>query len=288
MTHTKAGYAEINNARLYFEVAGTGTPFVMIHAGIADCRMWEQEFAYFAKRYQVLRFDMRGYGKSHPVDGEFNVQDDLRALLAFLDIGPPAILMGCSIGAGLAIDYALTHPDEARALILVGGEPAGFEADAEWPEDLFAQSEQAFKDGDVNLVAEIDMRIWFDGIGRSAANLNQEARRRGFEMARQVATHEVKGIGTHVRKTFDVQAVDRLTELMQPSLVIIGDKDLPYLKLAADYLTTHIPNATKALIPDAAHLPNMEHPEQFRAIIEDFLAVSLRSAPGIGRGDVER
>ena len=273
MTHIQTGYADINNARLYFELAGRGTPFVMIHAGIADCRMWEAEFAQFAKSHQVLRFDMRGYGKSPPVAGEFNIQDDLRALLAFLDIGAPAILMGCSIGAGLAIDYALTHPDEVKSLILVGGEPAGFEADVEWPEELFAQSEQAFKSGDVDRVAEIDMKIWFDGFGRSDENLNQGARKRGFEMARLVAEHELKGIGTHIRKTFAAPAVDRLAELKMPSLVIIGENDLPILKLAADYLSTHIPDATRALISDAAHLPNMEHPEQFRAIVEDFLSV---------------
>lgn len=273
MTQIQTGYAEINNARLYFELAGRGTPFVMIHAGIADCRMWEEEFAHFAKSHQVLRFDMRGYGKSLPVDGEFNIQDDLRALLNFLDVDPPVILMGCSIGAGLAIDYALTHPDEVESLILVGGEPAGFEADAEWPEELFAQSEQAFKSGDADRVAEIDMKIWFDGFGRSTENLNQEARKRALEMARLVAKHEMKDIGSHVRKTFDAQAVDRLAELTMPSLVIIGENDLPFLKLAADYLSAGIPDATRALISDAAHLPNMEHPEQFRAIVEDFLSV---------------
>ncbi len=273
MAQIQTGYAEINNARLYFEFAGRGTPFVMIHAGIADCRMWEEEFAHFAKSHQVLRFDMRGYGKSMPVAGEFNIQDDLRALLAFLDIGPPVILMGCSIGAGLAIDYALTHPDEVQSLILVGGEPAGFEADVEWPEELFAQSEQAFKSGDADRVAEIDMKIWFDGFGRSTENLNQVARKRAYDMARLVAEHEIKDIGSHVRKTFETQAVDRLAELKMPSLVIIGENDLPVLKLAADYLSTHIPDATRALISDAAHLPNMERPEQFRAIVEDFLSV---------------
>jgi len=115
MPQIQTGYAEINNARLYYELAGRGRPFVMIHAGIADCRMWEEEFAHFAKSHRVLRFDMRGYGKSLPVAGEFNIQDDLRALLAFLDIGAPVILMGCSIGAGLAIDYAWQRYDGGEA-----------------------------------------------------------------------------------------------------------------------------------------------------------------------------
>lgn len=272
MTHVQTGYAEINKARLYYELAGTGTPFVMIHAGIADSRMWEEEFAHFAKSHRVLRFDMRGYGKSLPVAGEFNIQDDLHALLASLDIGSPVILMGCSIGAGLSIDYALTHGDEVKSLILIGGEPAGFEADVEWPEDLFAQSEQAFKSGDADRVAEIDMRIWFDGVGRSGEHLDQAARTRAFDMARLVAQHEISAIGRHVRKAFAAPAAERLAELKMPSLVIVGENDLPFLKLAADYLTTHIPDATRALIADAAHLPNMEHPEQFRAIIEDFLS----------------
>ena len=272
MTSIKTGYAKINNARLYYELAGTGTPFVMIHAGIADCRMWDNEFANFAQSHQVLRFDMRGYGKSLPVDGEFNIQDDLRALLAFLDIVPPVILMGCSIGAGLAIDYALTHPADLQSLILVGGEPAGFEVDVEWPDDLFAQSEKAFQAGNIDLVAEFDMRIWFDGFGRSTEHLNKEARKRAFEMARQVAKHEIKNIGTHVRKSFDKPAVERLAELKVPSLVIIGENDLPVLALAADYLTTHISDATRVLVSDAAHLPNMEHPEQFCSIVEDFLS----------------
>ena len=272
MTHIKTGYADINNARLYYELAGSGAPFVMIHAGIADCRMWDTEFAHFAQSHQVLRFDMRGYGKSLPVEGEFNIQDDLRALLAFLDIVPPVILMGCSIGAGLAIDYGLTHPDEVRSLILVGGEPAGFEAEVEWPDELFAQSEKAYQDGDIDRVAELDMEIWFDGFGRSTTDLNIEARKRAFAMARRVVKHEIKNIGTHVRKTFDKPAVERLAELKVPSLVIIGENDLPLLRLAADYLTAHIPDATRALMPDAAHLPNMEHPEQFCSIVEDFLS----------------
>ena len=81
MPSVKTGYAEVNGARLYYEIAGVGTPLVMIHAGIADCRMWDCEFAAFAAGRRALRFDMRGYGKSLPVPGEFNILDDLTALL---------------------------------------------------------------------------------------------------------------------------------------------------------------------------------------------------------------
>lgn len=272
MTHLQSGYAAINQARLYYELAGAGAPFVMLHAGIADCRMWDAQFASFVQSHRVLRFDMRGYGKSLPLAGEFNIEDDLRALLEHLQIDSPMILMGCSIGAGLAIEYALARPEAVAALILVGGAPAGFEADVDGPAELFAQAEAAFQAGDLDRVAEIDMKIWFDGCGRSRAQVNQAARKRAREMARQVTAQEFKALGKHVRKPAPAPAAQRLGELAMPSLVIIGQYDLPYLLLAADYMQRHLPNATKATMAEAAHLPNMEHPEQFREIVENFLA----------------
>lgn len=274
MPDIKKGYADVNSAKLYYEIAGSGTALIMIHAGIADCRMWNREFETFAKSHQVMRFDMRGYGRSLPVKGEFNIQDDLCALLAALEIEAPFILMGCSIGAGLAIDYALTHPQDVLALILVGGAPAGLEIEAEAPDELFAQSEQASNNRDIDLAAEIDMKIWFDGFGRSADDLDPAIRQQAWEMARLVTEHELKGIGRHVRKPFDKPAAERLDELQMPVLVVIGENDLPYLRLAADYLVNHLPQAAKALIPNAAHLPNMEQAERFQAAVKTFLAAN--------------
>lgn len=267
-----SGFAEVNGARLYYERAGSGVPFVMIHAGIADCRMWDKEFAAFSRSFQALRFDMRGYGRSLPVEGEFNIQDDLETLLAVLRIPSPIILMGCSMGGGLAIDYALSQPDDVAALILVGSDPAGLELEAEWPNDLFAQSEAAFEAGDIDRVAELDMRIWFDGAGRARSDVDALARHKAFEMAKLVAKHERTGIGTHIRRTAERPAAERLPELSMPALVVVGTNDLAHLHLAADYLTDKLPAARKVLMPDAGHLPNMEYPDEFRALIEEFLA----------------
>ncbi len=268
----QSGFAQVNGARLYYERAGSGMPFVMIHAGIADCRMWDKEFATFSRSHLALRFDMRGYGKSTPVEGEFNIQDDLEALLAKLDIPSPIILMGCSMGGGLSIDFALSHPDRVSQLILVGSDPAGLELEAPWPDELFAQSEAAFKAGDVDRVAELDMQIWFDGIGRSPQDVDARARRKAGAMAKLVTEHELTGIGTHVRKTKAKSAAARLNELTMPTLIVIGENDLPYLKLAADYLVDKLPAASKLLMPDAGHLPNLEHPELFQKAIREFLA----------------
>ena len=267
-----SGFARVNGARLYYELAGSGAPFVMIHAGIADCRMWDGEFNCFARSHRVMRFDMRGCGKSLPVEGEFNLQDDLEALLDNLDIPSPIIMMGCSMGGGLSIDFALAHPDRVAKLILVGSNPAGLELDAPWPDDLFAQSEAAFEAGDVDRVAELDMQIWFDGIGRSRQDVNEDARRKAKAMAKRVTEHELKAIGTHVRKTVATAAAERLNELTMPALIVIGKNDLPHLRLAAYFMVDKLRSASNLLIPDAGHLPNLEHPELFQKAIREFLA----------------
>lgn len=265
------GFADVNGAQLYYEVAGEGTPFVMVHAGVANNRMWDNEFTHFADKYKVLRFDMRGYGKSKPVDGEFNIQDDLETLLETLDIDTPFILMGCSIGGGLAIDFTLTHPTKVKHLILVGSGPAGLDLDAEEPEELFAEAEKAFKSGDIDRAAEIDTQIWFDGVGRTKDDVDATVRAKALDMDRIALTHYATGLGKHVRKEFDKPAVERLGEITTPTLVIVGKNDIEYLRLSADYMEKHLPNPTKVVMDNAAHLPNMEHPEIFRQAIEAFL-----------------
>src|SRR5437868_14453827 len=112
-----SGFAHSGNAQIYYETAGAGQPLIMIHAGVADSRQWNNEFAFFAQRMRVVRYDLRGYGKSLPVDGEFSNMGDLLALLAHLQIDQPAVIMGCSMGGGLALDVALAHPSRERALI---------------------------------------------------------------------------------------------------------------------------------------------------------------------------
>ena len=268
----ETGFVEVNGARLYFERAGDGQALVMIHAGIADCRMWDHEFFSLADSYQTLRFDMRGYGRSLPAAGEFNIQDDLDGLLDALDVPVPIIMMGCSMGGGLAIEFALAQPERVSALLLVGSDPRGFEGDAAWPDELIAQSEAAFAQGKVDEVAELDMQIWFDGVGRSRNDVDPGIRAKAFEMARRVTEHELSGIGEHKRKTAEVPPAQRLTELEMPALVIIGENDLPYLHQAADYMAEQLPRARKIILPNAAHLPNMEHPPLFEASVREFLA----------------
>ncbi|MCL7454716.1 MAG: alpha/beta hydrolase, partial [Anaerolineae bacterium] len=193
-SRTDSGMAPIDDARVYYEMVGEGRPFVMIHAGIADSRQWNNEFAQFADRYRVVRYDMRGYGRSEPVEGEFSHLQDLTALLDYLQVDEPMVLMGCSIGGGLAMNYALEHPSRVKALILVASGPPGLALDVPEPPGL-DEAEQAYLAGDLDRAAELETRYWFDGLGRTAAEVNQEMRRLAYDMNRNAFSHAAKRLG---------------------------------------------------------------------------------------------
>jgi pimeloyl-ACP methyl ester carboxylesterase len=276
-----SGLAPINGAHIYYECAGEGPPFVMIHAGVADNRQWENEFAYFAQHFRVVRFDMRGYGASEPVAGEFSHLRDLTALLEYLHIDDPLILMGCSMGGSIAMDFALTHPTKVRALIMVGSGLSGLQFNVPrrdkfrlWRLLLRFRIQSFFRFiGALDRAAEIDTQIWFDGIGRTPTQVNQAMRKLACDMDRRVLAHESKRLGKRLPDA-DTPAAKRLDTLRIPVLVIVGVHDLPYLFSTADYVIQHISSARKVLMQDAAHLPNMDQPAEFRRIVETFLADS--------------
>jgi pimeloyl-ACP methyl ester carboxylesterase len=269
MMQSKSGFASIGSARLYYEVAGEGPAFVMIHAGIADSRQWNTEFTHFARNYRVLRYDMRGYGRSEPADGEFSHMDDLIALLDHLQIREPLVMMGCSMGGGLAMDFAVVHPSRVKALIMVDAGPTGLKLDVPTP-PIFAEVEKAYNAGQLDLVAELETRIWFDGMGRTPEQVNQVMRQLVFEMNRQGLAHDAQQLGKRLPDT-QVPAVEGFNNLHMPVLVIAGAHDTPYMLAAATYMVEKIPSARKVIIEDAAHLPNMDQPDEFRRVLTTFL-----------------
>lgn len=265
----KSGLAAINQAHLYYETGGQGRPFVMIHAGVADSRQWENEFHFFAAQYRAVRYDLRGYGKSEPVDGEFSHLQDLVALLDHLSIDQPCILMGCSMGGGLAMDFTLTFPARVKALIMVGSAPTGLKLDVPEPPGAEA-AEQAYNAGDLDRVAELETQIWFDGQGRTPDQVDQKKRRLAYEMNRNALSLDARRLGKRLPDS-PIPAVERLDELQLPVLVIAGAHDTPYLQAAADYMQANLPAVQKVVMAGAAHLPNMDRPAEFRRIVTHFL-----------------
>lgn len=269
MMQSQSGFASIGDARLYYEVAGEGQAFAMIHAGIADSRQWNNEFTHFAKDYRVLRYDLRGYGRSEPANGEFSHMGDLTALLDHLQIREPLVMMGCSMGGGLAMDFALAYPSKVKALIMVDAGPTGLKLDVPTP-PKFAEVEKAYNAGQLDLVAELETQIWFDGMGRTPEQVNQAMRQLTYEMNRQGLSHDAKQLGKRLPDT-QIPAVEGLNKLHMPVLVIVGAHDTTYMQAAATYMVENISSARKVIIEDAAHLPNMDQPDEFRRVVITFL-----------------
>jgi len=275
MSDIKSGFADINGAKIYYEVTGTGQPLVFVHAGIADNRLWDDQVPVFSQKYQVIRYDMRGYGKSEPVDLEFSHREDLIALLGFLGI-EKAILVGCSMGGMISMDTTFAAPELVSALVMVCSGPNGLEIDLkDHPytpiiEAKFEAVEAAEKAKDWALMNEIETQIWFDGRGRTPTDIDPTKRAKALDMNRIAIEHAAKELGSY-KKGIGVNAPERLEELTIPLLIIVGALDTPYALAVADVMVERIPNTQKVLIENTAHLPSLERPAEFNAVLSTFL-----------------
>lgn len=276
MSATETGFAEINGAQIYYEIAGAGQPVVFVHAGIADRRMWDPQFEAFAERYRVLRYDHRGMGKSSMPPGPFALRDDLYTLVRHVGMAP-AVLIGCSMGGSATLDCALEHPDVARALVLVG---AGVSGNALGPSEgmkrLWEQVEELAGKGDLDGANEIELRMWVDGVRRTPDQVDPAVRNLVREMNLAAFTRDAE----HQQgqpQPLEPPAYGRLGEIRVPTLVIVGSDDQPLIVQTADMLASQIPGARKVVMEGLAHVPNMEKPAEFNQIVLEFLDEALRT-----------
>lgn len=263
----KSGFANIKDTHFYYEVAGEGRPVVLVHAGIADNRMWDAQFAAFAERFQVIRYDRRGFGQTRVTSAAYSHHEDLYDLLQFLGI-ERAFLLGCSQGGKTVVDFTLEHPEMTGALVLVASALGGFEWTGDEPTQL-RELEQAEESGDVELVNELELQIWVDGAGRGPHEVDSKVRELVREMNR-IALHASSDPGTE--RPLDPPAVHRLGEIHAPTLIITGSLDTRKTLEAARFLAENIGGSQKLFIEDTAHLPNMERPQEFNRRVLSFLA----------------
>jgi 3-oxoadipate enol-lactonase len=276
MEATETGFAEINGAHLYYEIAGAGQPVVFVHAGIADRRMWDAQFDVFARRYRVLRYDHRGMGKSSMPPGPFALRDDLYGLIRHFDL-EPAALIGCSMGGGAELDCALEHPEAVSALVLVSAGVSGnpLEPTAEMKQ-LWEQVDELAGKGDLDGANEVELRMWVDGVRRTPDQVDPAVR----ELVREMNLASFTRDEEHKQgqsQPMQPPAYGRLGEVRVPTLVIVGSEDQPLIVQTADVFTSKIPGARKVMMEGLAHVPNMEKPAEFNQITLDFLAEALRS-----------
>ena len=254
---------------LYVEQAGAGSPVVLLHEGIGDSRMWEPQWAAYAERFHVVRFDMRGFGQSPPAIGSFSLSGDLVELLDSLALGPAA-LIGMSLGGSVAMETTIARPDLVSRLVLVGSGLRGFEMNDEtkagWEEE-----EAALERADDDEAVEINLRMWVDGPSRSPDEVDPELRRKVGEMQRRAIDiwREAGEEGNHEALVEDWG--DRLGEISVPTLILVGELDRPEMREIAERLETEIPNSRRHVIAGTAHVPNMERADEFDRLVLEFL-----------------
>lgn len=268
---TEMGMLELKDGQICYEIAGEGEALVLSHAGFVDSGMWNDQWEPFAESYRVIRYDMRGYGKSSKVDGAIARRDDLHQLLNHLKVDK-AHLLGCSMGGAIIIDYALEHPERVLSLIPVSAVPDGFEMRGEVPPEI-PQLFAAAKNHDYDRQTELQLRLWVDGPYRQPDQVNPKVRERAAQMSKiPVENATFINVDTQPLKPLDPPAVKRLGSIQVPTLILVGALDNPEIVRAADLMQFAIPGAKSAVINDTAHVPNMEKPDEFNEIVMNFLS----------------
>jgi 3-oxoadipate enol-lactonase len=262
------GFAEINGASLFYEMAGAGDPLVMLHGHLVDSGQWDEQFAALSAAHTVVRYDARGYGQSSQPTAEFSHPADLLALLAFLNLDRAA-LMGCSGGGAACVEFALLNPGRVTALILVGSGLGGYQLSGPPPPQVLAYS-QALQRGDLEQAIELSLALFTDGPRRRPEQVNQQAREHTRRMTAGMFARPLDG--QRLATGLTPPAIERLGEIHAPTLVITGAEDNPIIHDIAALLLARIPGAKSVTIPDAGHHPNLEHPALFNQIVEQFLA----------------
>ncbi|MFG2221997.1 alpha/beta fold hydrolase [Streptomyces sp. NPDC048644] len=265
------GTVPIDDGELFYEAAGTGPAVVLLHGGMLDQRMWDEQFAWLVNSgLRAIRYDLRGHGLSSSVTGDWSNHDDLRALLDALAV-PRAVLVGLSHGARIALDTALAHPERVAALALAS---PGISGRAFTDPFLLAHiKEQVAAIGEpyaAERYVEHFLRMWVDGPHREPAAVDAALRERLRASAQANAEVHADAMGAGI--PVEVGAADRLADIRVPTAVLDGDLDSMDISANAHAITLTVPGAQRIRIPGAGHMVNLENRAAFDHALHGFLS----------------
>jgi pimeloyl-ACP methyl ester carboxylesterase len=259
-----AGLAQVNGTKLYYEMAGSGHPLVLIHGGGVDRRLWDGQFEEFAKHFRVIRYDLRGTGKSEVPQTKYSNGEDLRALLQYLK-ADKAYLLGLSRGGGVAFDLAVNHPEMVGALILVSSNLSSL---PQVYHEMISSAAKAGREEGIARAAE----IWSSDPYQGPVQPNLPARQKVAAIMREnLATFLYFWNGPIAAQPGQRPASERIAEVRVPTLVIAGERDAEQARANYDRWARGIPGAKKVVVPGAAHLVNIDQPKEFARIVLEFL-----------------
>lgn len=239
---------------IHYEVEGSGPALLLTHGYSATGAMWAGQIEAFSKLYRVIRWDMRGHGRSdYPDDpaaySEAASVADMAALLDAVGV-EKAIVGGLSLGGYMSLAFHLAHPRRVRALLIIDTGPGyrNDEARAGWNRNALRTAE----------------RYESEGLARLAG---------GSAEMRAARHRDASGLALAARGMLtqrDSRVISSLPTIAVPALVVVGAEDTPFL-VASDYMAGKIPGAKKVVIENAGHAANIDQPEAFNAQVLNFL-----------------
>lgn len=246
---------------------GEGPAILFIHAGVADSRMWRDQME--IPGYRTLAYDQRGFGRTTFVAEPYSDRGDALAVLDKVGVAS-AVIVGCSIGAGTAMELAIEDPGRVDGLVLVGAYPSGWVPEGGFEDNpLEEEAEKASEAGDVRRVVDIDLSMWLVGYGRTEDLVDPELKKLFVSMD-EIAVRSEEDRRAHIQhRSFKIN--DRLGEIESPTLVVSGAHDEKVVLDAAGYLADRLSDRSAVIIENAAHLPSLEQSEAFNAALGRFL-----------------
>ncbi len=277
MTQITSGMAAVEGGKLYYETSGSADApaLILLHAGVATLDMWKPQLEHFADRFRVVAYDVRGYGRTESADGKYSNRADLLALMDHLGI-EQAIVVGCSRGGQIAVDFTLENPSRVRGIVLVGagltgwdGKGCEFSADETEAEEAI---EKAGVSGDWDSVDALYLRMWYDGLNRPSEQVDPVFRAKGAAMLAMNRQHVAQLAAEKLQFIpLEPPSAVRLDEINVPVLLIVGELDPQSIHCIAEVFEKHIRGVKRVSMANTAHIPSLEHPAEFNAIVDDFL-----------------
>jgi len=255
-------YINVDGGKLFYEIAGSGENIVLLHDGMVDHQIWDEQFPVLAKNFRVVRYDRRAYGKSSDPQANYSHIEDLNQVFIQLKI-ENAIIFGMSAGGGLAIDYTLKYPEKVNGLVLIGAVVGGY-----------GYTSHMFTRG-----GRIDQSYFSDQKKLSNYFINDDP----YEIYPENihAKEKVKKIfgpnpklnreNGYIALRADRPAAKFLSEIKVPILVLVGEFDIPDVHAHAGVIEFGIPNAKREIILKSGHLIPLEQPEAFNASVLKFI-----------------
>lgn len=268
----KQGRIGVPRGSLYYEEQGSGEPVILIHGHSLDRRMWDGQFSELARRYRVIRYDMRGYGKStsQTENFQFTHVEDLIVLMDSLHIDK-AHIIGLSLGGEVGADMVGWFPERVRSAVLVSGnlrltpgpsQPMRGAEAARYDEKIARNKAMG--------VNELKRR-WF----RRLMNMGGSRRER-MRDALWTMIEEWDAWQSYHKEVRTVAGLDAFARLKKnrpaiPVLIVEG-------RAAGNHFSAHpemlkyLPKGRLKVIDDCGHMLNMERPAEFNKVVLDFLS----------------